>query len=82
MRRARGIKASCRPSPRKLVASTTTRMARPGKRVSQGLVAIVVCASISMLPHVGVGGCTPRPRKLSDGLDEDGIAPRPGWPPR
>lgn len=51
-----GSSASCSPSPRKLTASTTTRIASPGKIVSHGLDAIVACASISRLPHVGVGG--------------------------
>ena len=34
--------------------------------ISPGIVAMVAWASISMLPQVGIGGWTPRPKKLSD----------------
>ena len=50
----------------KFTASTTRRMANPGKTVSHGLVAMVDWASMSMFPQVGVGGWTPNPRKLRD----------------
>src|SRR5450759_442952 len=68
-----GSRASRRPSPRKFTASTVIRIARPGKIVNQGLVDMVLWASCSMLPQLGVGGLTPRPRKLSE--DSRMIAP-------
>src|SRR5439155_25404215 len=64
--RSVGSRASRRPSPRKLMLSTVSRIAMPGKIVSQGLEDIVLCASCSMFPHDGVGTWTPRPRKLKE----------------
>src|SRR5437870_2250383 len=61
----RGSSVSRMPSPRRLNASTVTVMARPGKKASHHGGTSAVIESASMLPHVGVGGGTPTPRKPS-----------------
>src|SRR5882724_7718745 len=58
-----GSSVSRRPSPSRLMPSTVTRMARPGKVASHHAVDKYARPSASMPPQVGVGGCTPRPRK-------------------
>src|SRR4051794_12522229 len=62
-----GSAASRNPSPRKLRAITAITTATPGAN-SHGAVAIerMFWASRSSTPHEMVGGCSPRPRKLSE----------------
>ncbi len=48
-----------------LMASTVTKTISPGKTASQGAVNTCAWASFSMEPQDAVGGCRPRPRKLS-----------------
>ena len=61
----------------KLTAITVREMATPGGSHIQGLFSRmnIDWAAVIMLPHVGVGICTPMPRKLSAGLQQD----RPGY---
>src|SRR5690606_4357827 len=59
-----GSSASLSPSPMTLKASTVTVMARPEKTASHGLLKMLLTPERIMLPQLGVGGCTPRPRKL------------------
>src|SRR5574337_1400442 len=61
--RRRGSRASRNPSPSRLYARTVTRMAIPGKTESHQAISMFAFPSVRMLPHVGVGGRTPRPRK-------------------
>ena len=51
----------------KLIERTASAIIVPGGIQSQGIDSSTVSdwASFSMLPQLGVGGCTPRPRKLS-----------------
>ncbi len=67
----RGSTASRRPSPRKLTASTVTKMHRPGGIASHGAVPSHGVAVFSKLPQVGVGGCTPKPK--NDNADSSRI---------
>src|SRR5207247_2224084 len=60
-----GSSASRRPSPRKFTQRTVMRMARPGNHTSHGARVVNCRLPFSRLPHVGVGGCTPNPRKES-----------------
>src|SRR5712691_1070105 len=62
----RGSRASRSPSPSRLKANTVTRIARPGKIVIHGLISMSVRFCFKSQPQVGVGGCVPKPRKLSD----------------
>src|SRR4029453_16180444 len=62
---SRGSSVSRSPSPSRLMPSTVTRMARPGKVASHHAVDRYTRPSASMPPHVGVGGWTPSPRKDS-----------------
>src|SRR5579872_5417487 len=55
-----------RPSPTRLNAIPTTVIARPGKVGSHHAVITYSRESAIIAPHSGVGGCTPRPRKLSE----------------
>src|SRR5215472_16670924 len=57
-----GSRASRRPSPMKLIATTVTKIARPGKTAVQGAIDMSVWASFSMFPQLGVGGWIPSPR--------------------
>src|SRR3989304_5561765 len=57
--------ASRRPSPRKLNAITVIMMARPGTVVRWGATKRKCLPSLIIAPQEGVGGATPRPRKLS-----------------
>ena len=50
-----------RPSPRRLRPSTSSTTAPPGNNASAGSSAVSDCASFSMRPQLGVGGCAPRP---------------------
>src|SRR5690606_6329744 len=61
----RGSSASRKPSPTRLIAMTAAKIMMPGGIHSQGFNASTrqVRASVSMLPHEGRGGWTPRPRK-------------------
>ncbi len=61
-RLSRGSRRSRRPSPRRLSPSTVMTMARPGKMARCGAIIMRVCASNSMRPQEGMGGCAPRPR--------------------
>ena len=40
---------------------------RPGGTQNQGMSSMIemFCASLSMLPQLGIGTCTPKPKKLS-----------------
>src|SRR3546814_17443446 len=60
-----GSSASRSPSPKRLMASTVIRMARPGKVTTHHARVMNSRASASMAPHSGVGGCAPWPRKPS-----------------
>src|SRR5690606_4334081 len=60
-----GSSASRRPSPIRLIASTVSRMARPGSVTTHQARRMNSRASASMVPHSGVGGCAPMPRKPS-----------------
>jgi len=60
-----GSSVSRIPSPSRLNASTVMVIAAPGKSTSHQCGTSPVIASASMLPHVGVGGGTPTPRKPS-----------------
>ena len=52
------------PSPNKLNESTTTSMAKPGIKVSQGASKMKRLPSARIFPQVAWGGGTPNPRKL------------------
>ena len=56
-----GSSASRSPSPSRFRPSTVSRMARPGKTATWGARVIMVWASASIRPQLGVGGCAPRP---------------------
>ena len=56
-----GSSVSERPSPRRLRPSTVRMMAKPGKSARWGARIIRVCASNSMRPQLGIGGCAPSP---------------------
>ncbi len=58
----RGSSRSRRPSPSRFSPSTAIAIATPGNTASRGAWNISVCASLSMRPHEGCGGCVPRPR--------------------
>src|SRR5690606_40090728 len=58
-----GSRASRNPSPIRLMASTVTRMASPGKVTTHQARWMNSRASASIVPHSGVGGWTPMPRK-------------------
>src|SRR4029453_13064545 len=62
----RGSRASRRPSPSMLNASVVRKMAIPGNTTSQGLVSINTRFAFRSHPQLGVGGCVPNPKKLSD----------------
>src|SRR5690606_36315674 len=64
--RSLGSMASRSASPRRLSASTVSRMARLGKTVSHQASRMCSKPSRIMLPQVAVGGGTPRPMKLSE----------------
>ena len=53
---ARGSRASCRPSPRKLNAITVMKIIRPGQIISSGALDNCSWAPVSMLPQLGIGG--------------------------
>src|SRR6185369_12773860 len=66
-----GSKASRRPSPTKLTARTARMIARPGKSGHHQLPwAMNASAFDRMLPHVGVEGLMPKPRKLTKASPE------------
>src|SRR5436190_17175528 len=62
--RRRGSRMSRNPSPSRLKPSVTSMMARPGNSTTWGLVDRYDRPFASMAPHSGMGGWTPRPRKL------------------
>src|SRR5215831_2347370 len=62
----RGSSASRRPSPKRLKARTLRKMAAPGKRQIQGLISRIIRPALRSQPQLGVGGCVPSPRKLSE----------------
>src|SRR5439155_2683124 len=57
-----GSSRSRSPSPSRLSPSTVRAMAPPGNTANQGFIDRKFCASLSMSPHDGCGGCVPRPR--------------------
>src|SRR5207247_1976963 len=57
-----GWSASCTASPSSVHATTTSTSATPGAVATQGALTSVSRPEAIMLPHDGVGGCTPRPR--------------------
>src|SRR5271168_3055811 len=60
-----GSIASRKPSPMMLYANTVKKIMSPGAIAShQRKVSAGLPASFNMLPHDGVGGSTPIPRKL------------------
>jgi len=61
-RASRGSNRSRSPSPNRFSPSTENTMAMPGNTASRGAWNSNVCASLSMRPHDGCGGCVPRPR--------------------
>ena len=60
----RGSSASRNPSPMKLKANEHTKMGRPKHSAIQPCWKIFSWAIFIMLPQVGIGSCTPKPRKL------------------
>jgi len=58
----RGSSRSRKPSPIKLRPSTAKAMATPGYTASMGAWNICDCASFSMRPQLGLGGCVPNPK--------------------
>src|SRR5690606_26077043 len=60
-----GSRASRNPSPIRLMASTVTRMASPGKVTTHQARWMNSRASASIVPHSGVGGWAPMPRNPS-----------------
>src|SRR6185312_15220040 len=60
---ARGSRASRRPSPKTLIASTVIMIAMPAKRLICGAVASEDCPSSIIVPQDGFGTFTPAPRK-------------------
>src|SRR5690606_631004 len=58
-----GSSASRSPSPIRLMASTVTRIASPGNVTTHQARMMNSRASASIVPHSGVGGCAPMPRK-------------------
>ncbi len=64
--RIRGSRMSRSPSPSRLKHSTVSISARPGNATSHHLPVVMKRApSATMMPHSGVGACTPRPMKDS-----------------
>src|SRR5262249_57569352 len=61
----RGSSASRSPSPKRLKPRTVTKIASPGKSASQALAWMNATLALRSQPQLGVGGCVPRPRKLS-----------------
>src|SRR5690606_17384527 len=61
--RSRGSRASRRPSPSRLKASTVTTIVSPGNVATHHALSSVSRPSATMFPQVGVGGATPSPRK-------------------
>ena len=52
--------------PNKLKANTKIIMANPGIIAKEGSLAIISPKfSFSIIPHEGIGGCTPIPKKLN-----------------
>gem|GEM_PF-3299478 len=56
-----GSSASRNPSPSRFRPSTVTTMASPGMMATCGASDTMVCASASIRPQLGVGGCAPSP---------------------
>ena len=54
-------RAARNPSPRRFRPSTSSTTANPGNNASEGASAVSDCASLSMRPQLGVGGCAPSP---------------------
>src|SRR5574341_764902 len=61
-----GSIASLSASPNKLMPSTVRMIASPGNRPSHHALVRYSLPWLSIPPQLGVGGCTPNPRKLSD----------------
>src|SRR5439155_26020902 len=62
----RGSSASRKPSPKRLKANTVRKIAIPGTIRTQGLISRTIRLAFRSQPQLGVGGCVPRPRKLSE----------------
>src|SRR3982075_833534 len=67
--RRRGSAASRKPSPTKLNDKTASVIASPGNVAIHGATSTYCRPSARMLPQLGVGGSTPRPRKLNAASD-------------
>ncbi len=67
----RGSSLSRSASPRRLMPSSVSAMQRPGKRPSQTACSMNGRPAASMLPQVGAGGGTPRPRKRQRAFRQD-----------
>src|SRR3990172_6594487 len=61
-----GSSASRRPSPTKFMLSTLRPIIAVGNTTSHHADSMKRRASFRSRPQLGVGGCTPRPRKLSE----------------
>ena len=59
--RMRGSSRSRRPSPMRLRPSTVRMIAPPGMSARWGAKLTMVCASASIRPQLGRGGCAPSP---------------------
>ncbi len=65
-----------------LNASTVSRIASPGKVTTNERFARTGNTSESMVPHSGVGGCAPTPRKAEGGHIENGVRENRAMPER
>src|SRR5512141_46976 len=61
----RGSSASRKASPNRLIDNTVIMIATPGKLVTHGADRKNSRPFDIIAPHSGVGGCAPKPRKLS-----------------
>ena len=59
------------PSPRKLLATTTSEIQMPGATTSKGYCPKYCRASCNMVPQSAVGGCTPNPEEAETGDGQD-----------
>src|SRR5512145_2540780 len=60
------VEGIAQSSPKRLKASTVRKMARPGTMHIQGLISRTIRFAFRSQPQLGVGGCVPRPRNLSE----------------
>src|SRR5262249_3551052 len=73
-------RASRRPSPSRLKASTVTRIMTPGNVTTHQARDTNSRASASIVPHSGNGGCAPSPRNPSDAASRMAVdTPSVAW---